>query len=242
MGTTYANAAHRCQLLEHCIAEYILLYDRAEEGKPAITVGHWESQQSTFEDFDVVAMSLLAEMREFYREIRGVSSIKVMYVCGEDHAEKCFLSRGFAHPDIGVVIIPRESPSRRACIIESNPARNVYIASATDRSGMNFSSTELRLALASLILDSENDLRNSRPAQIFGLSCLEYCRLNHVYLPPPEGIRIVHISDTHNFLVDASSLQLPPGDVLVHTGDFSNSGTVEGKSEFIPSYTFFLYF
>jgi Icc-related predicted phosphoesterase len=39
--------------------------------------------------------------------------------------------------------------------------------------------------------------------------------------------RIIHISDTHNRLVDISSL--PQADVLIHTGDFSSRGS---ESEF----------
>lgn len=42
---------------------------------------------------------------------------------------------------------------------------------------------------------------------------------------PKTTLRIVHISDTHNQWVDPSSL--PPGDILIHTGDFSDRGTEE---------------
>ena len=37
-------------------------------------------------------------------------------------------------------------------------------------------------------------------------------------------VSIVHISDTHNHLPDISTL--PKGDVLIHTGDFSDHGTI----------------
>lgn len=39
-----------------------------------------------------------------------------------------------------------------------------------------------------------------------------------------NGITIVHISDTHNLHYQ---LKLPYGDILIHTGDFSNEGTIE---------------
>jgi hypothetical protein len=41
-----------------------------------------------------------------------------------------------------------------------------------------------------------------------------------------EGVvRIVHLSDSHNCLRDIDSVPLPEGDILVHSGDFSNNGT-----------------
>lgn len=43
------------------------------------------------------------------------------------------------------------------------------------------------------------------------------------------ALRIVHTSDTHNYLSAKSSFHIPRGDVLVHTGDFTNRGT---QSEF----------
>ena len=39
------------------------------------------------------------------------------------------------------------------------------------------------------------------------------------------ALRIVHTSDTHNHLSTKSSFYIPPGDVLIHSGDFSNKGT-----------------
>ena len=41
-------------------------------------------------------------------------------------------------------------------------------------------------------------------------------------IPKPDGhIRMVCISDTHN---RTDNLEVPPGDILVHAGDFSNVG------------------
>jgi 3',5'-cyclic AMP phosphodiesterase CpdA len=72
-------------------------------------------------------------------------------------------------------------------------------------------------------------------------------------MEPPRSLRIVHISDSHNFLrevsvvvaasvagcrlhdrgcVGAQSMRLPRGDVLVHTGDFSTRGTAEEFESF----------
>lgn len=42
----------------------------------------------------------------------------------------------------------------------------------------------------------------------------------------PSSVRIVHISDTHQFLVSGTkNLYLPHGDILVHSGNFTNYGT-----------------
>ncbi len=48
----------------------------------------------------------------------------------------------------------------------------------------------------------------------------------------PKSVRIVHYSDTHNFLIRSPKdhQYLPHGDILVHTGNFTNSGT---DAEFI---------
>eukprot|EP01038_Epipyxis_sp_PR26KG_P007673 gene7673-10442_t len=49
----------------------------------------------------------------------------------------------------------------------------------------------------------------------------------------PMSVRIVHMSDTHNFLSSKGSKNfLPRGDILVHSGDFSNYGTDEEYSKF----------
>ena len=46
--------------------------------------------------------------------------------------------------------------------------------------------------------------------------------------PVSPALRIVHLSDTHDYLShDGSGASLPDGDVLLHTGDFSNHGTAE---------------
>lgn len=48
-----------------------------------------------------------------------------------------------------------------------------------------------------------------------------------------QTLRILHISDTHNHLSgETPASLLPPADVLVHTGDFSNSGTVKEYIQF----------
>jgi Icc-related predicted phosphoesterase len=43
-----------------------------------------------------------------------------------------------------------------------------------------------------------------------------------------KDLKLVHISDTHNNI-----FPVPSGDILVHSGDFSNNGTVEETIEFI---------
>jgi hypothetical protein len=49
----------------------------------------------------------------------------------------------------------------------------------------------------------------------------------------PSNVRIVHMSDTHNFLMkNVESCVLPPGNILVHTGDFTNGGLAEEFEQF----------
>lgn len=49
----------------------------------------------------------------------------------------------------------------------------------------------------------------------------------------PKVVRIVHMSNTHNFLIKGKkTTYLPHGNILVHSGDFSNNGTNEEFSQF----------
>lgn len=50
----------------------------------------------------------------------------------------------------------------------------------------------------------------------------------------PTSVRIVHLSDTHNFLSAKSSYNsfLPVGDILVHSGNFTNQGTAQEYEQF----------
>jgi len=224
--TTCANSGHRCAILDHCISEYL------STGSPLVgkvSTGRWESGQRDFVDYMDVASALLDEMRAYYHQVPGVTRVMVVYVCGEDHARSCFLTRGSANPSIGVVIVPRVIGEGSAPL-EGNPSRRVYVVNmrAEESEFGEFSSTSLREILASP--ESEDGIR--RALGMFGGQALAYCRDNGIYIPPPVGCRIVHISDTHNFLVDETSLGLPDGDILVHTGDFSNKGAAEEFQQF----------
>lgn len=47
---------------------------------------------------------------------------------------------------------------------------------------------------------------------------------------PKEGVvRVVMISDTH---MEHNKLEMPPGDILIHSGDFTNTGTRDEIQEF----------
>ena len=56
-------------------------------------------------------------------------------------------------------------------------------------------------------------------------SCFLFCCRVHPQphdVPKPDGhIRMVCISDTHN---RTDHMEVPPGDILVHAGDFTNVG------------------
>ena len=60
-------------------------------------------------------------------------------------------------------------------------------------------------------------------------------------LPPntysyhPSSVRIVHMSDTHNLLIRNSAFNLsflPAGDILIHSGNFTDAGTDEEYYQF----------
>lgn len=53
---------------------------------------------------------------------------------------------------------------------------------------------------------------------------------NHLF---PASVRIVHMSDTHNFLtVAGQNVFLPKGDILVHSGNFTTYGTKNEYDQF----------
>ena len=43
---------------------------------------------------------------------------------------------------------------------------------------------------------------------------------------------MLHLSDTHNLLTPKLVKSLPKADILIHTGDFTNNGTVEEIVDF----------
>jgi Icc-related predicted phosphoesterase/phosphopantetheine adenylyltransferase len=231
---TYASAQHRCALLDLCIQDYA--------PTEAISTSRWESGQSHFVDYMDVAAALLRDLRKYYQHIPGVQNITVYYVCGEDHARNCFLTRGLPDSHLGVVVIPRvySTSGSGSSPLEDNPARRVFIVPvrASNSAYCDFSSTRLRGILASCsdpaqeVLDSSSTEQEVAAVAMFGESCLGYCREQGLYVPPPVGLRIVHLSDTHNFLEDETSLHLPEGDILVHSGDFSCKGTVDEFRQF----------
>ena len=47
-----------------------------------------------------------------------------------------------------------------------------------------------------------------------------------------EEIRILHLSDTHNHHRDISADDMPPADIFIHTGDFTNDGLEEEFEDF----------
>lgn len=60
-------------------------------------------------------------------------------------------------------------------------------------------------------------------------------------LPPstytyhPNSVRIIHMSDTHNLLIRNSAFNnsfLPSGDILIHSGNFTDTGTDEEYAQF----------
>ncbi|KAK3900874.1 Metallo-dependent phosphatase-like protein [Staphylotrichum tortipilum] len=73
-------------------------------------------------------------------------------------------------------------------------------------------------------------LHRPRPtawSQFLASPCLFLARMLYTwrgplpFTPPPDAVTIVCVSDTHN-----SQPALPPGDVLIHAGDLTQSGTL----------------
>jgi len=50
--------------------------------------------------------------------------------------------------------------------------------------------------------------------------------------PKRTTVRILHISDTHSLLTEEVIRKLPAADILIHTGDFTESGNLKEVQEF----------
>ena len=71
---------------------------------PLVRVGAWEcQQQGQWPDFPVVCQALEAALERRYPAL----PVRVFYVCGEDHYQKCGLRKGVT-PTVGVCVVARD--------------------------------------------------------------------------------------------------------------------------------------
>ena len=114
------------------------------EGSNWIDCATWESSRTGYwPDFPEV----LKDLQDFLAERADTKDrdIKVLYVCGLDHAQRCGLSSGFDMPNIGVVILPRSGDAPT----ESDPDRLIFAATEGNSAVEQLSSTEIRKLLES---------------------------------------------------------------------------------------------
>eukprot|EP00475_Leptophrys_vorax_P031954 TRINITY_DN4880_c0_g1_i3.p1 TRINITY_DN4880_c0_g1~~TRINITY_DN4880_c0_g1_i3.p1 ORF type:complete len:215 (-),score=47.36 TRINITY_DN4880_c0_g1_i3:10-654(-) len=76
----------------------------ALKGAPWIEVDSWEAEQDSFVDFPEVTAHLQSKMDDFAEKCQV--DLRVFYVCGTDHAQKCGLLNGI-----------RSVPKARVCAI-----------------------------------------------------------------------------------------------------------------------------
>ena len=113
-----------------------------------VSVGAWEARQpGRWPDFPQVCAALRTE-------VAGGSggapprSVRVFYVCGSDHANKCGLWRGMG--ETGVVVVPRAAAASHppGQTRPERPEANVFVARAAEGDAASFTSTRVREAVA----------------------------------------------------------------------------------------------
>ena len=124
----------------HCAA--VALRDH-----PLVRLGAWECQrEERWPDFPVVCRALQEALVARY-DVQALN-LRLYYVCGEDHYEKCGLSRGISS-SIGVCVVARDGRSANMAgadadlVIPVRPGGGEVDVSA-------FSSTKVRAALGTL--------------------------------------------------------------------------------------------
>jgi len=115
-----------------------------------ISADGWEVNQERMVDFPEVAKHLANHLATEFPE----ENIRVLYLCGADHASKCGLWRG--RSDYGVAVMKR--PGYRGGV----PGRKYQVYSIDIGFGFDASSTQVRKAIVENNLDSvQNKLHPS---------------------------------------------------------------------------------
>merc|ERR1712194_19695 len=117
-----------------------------------VALGAWEARSDGGRpDFPDVATTLQEEMKKYVADAHGLlgdsGKVRVFYVCGTDHAERCNLKRGLSwcRPDVGVIIVPRAGEKSP----KDDAAKLVFVAEPIPGAASSFSSTKVRSALKS---------------------------------------------------------------------------------------------
>ena len=104
---------------------------RAVVSVPLVAVASWEADfVGSWPDFPVVCSALQAQTG---------GEVRVLYVCGTDHATKCGLWKGTRK--FGVIVVPR--PGEAVCM----EMDNVLVSAPAAGDAASFSSTKLREAI-----------------------------------------------------------------------------------------------
>lgn len=130
----------------------------------------------------------------------------------EDHGRISITrSDGVTHDIVQVFKATSDGHNETVKIKSRNPSVGKIDVSGLNLSGINLVNSSSTAAPSTINLQREN---------------------TSIYYP--KHVRIVHFSDTHNFLQNSSKLSnfLPHGDILVHTGNFTASGKDEEFVQF----------
>lgn len=121
--------------------------DAAVADDTLISTGRWETaQEGHWPDFPVVAKDLHESVQARFKD----RHIMVLYVCGEDHYNRCGLSRGM-RPGIGLCVVARDGRCGA-----TNKDRNIYAIDTEDETS-DFSSTKVRKLLKACVVGGDKD-------------------------------------------------------------------------------------
>ena len=119
----------RCEMIQTSIEEFYEENQDKEKEMLKIYINKWEGSHSYFIDFPEV-------INEIQKKLSSIGDIKLLYVCGMDHYNKCFYSL-----PKNVIAIDRK-PFQNNKRFQSNPKKLIFIIK--DENSEPFSSTSIR--------------------------------------------------------------------------------------------------
>jgi len=102
-----------------------------------VDVSRWEGEQSGFVDFPRVSMHHHKVLTELFPRL------KIMYLCGADHAIKCYLTNGL-YGKIGVVAVGRPGFTRQLSRMQTKEGLFYFVTTEME----DVSSTLIRKRLS----------------------------------------------------------------------------------------------
>ena len=119
----------RCEMIQTSIQEFYEENNDKEKEMLKIYINKWEGSHSYFIDFPYV-------IEEIQKKLNSIGNIKLLYVCGMDHYNKCYYNL-----QNKVIAIDRK-PFKNNQKFKSDPKRLVFII--RDEKSEPYSSTSIR--------------------------------------------------------------------------------------------------